>query len=209
MTMKFIIVKDAVKALLENAAAGRYGVAGAQKQEKGTAAYIGSNRLVEVYFRTENFSKSKGRFTGPNNSDVKIAIELTVSGPVKADLAILDDPTGSTAIQLQTAIAEIKEASSVADDSMDELFDIVYQIIMDAKNVDLGLAEGIVADRWISTLDKSDPNPRGQLVVLTGMLEFSCNVEEDVPGDIGEPYTTNDIEIEINNDTVQKTGAIV
>ena len=200
-----MFLKNALKTILVDSAAGRYQVVGFQRQEKAAEEFKGTNRLVEIYFRTENFSKSKGRLNGPVSGDVNIAIELTVSAPAEIDLAVIDNPN-STPAQIQTAISQMKEASNIADDSFDELAEIIYQIVMDARNIDLGLNSGTISNRWVGGINKDSPNPRGRLVVLTGTLDFSCTVSEDVLGDTGLPADSISFETEIENDSIQKTG---
>jgi len=206
--MNFRLVKNAIKTILSDAAIGRYIVVGNQKQKKSAEEFTGNNRLVEVFFKTENFDKGRGRLNGPVNGDVTIAMELTVSAPAEADLATINDP-GSTAVEVQAALLGIKESSEAADDSMDELFDIVYQIIMDAKNVELGLPDGVVANRWISSINKDTPNPSGGLITLSGFLDFSCRVDETVDGDVGVDFVQTDFVTEIGSDIQTKTGIVI
>ena len=195
--------------ILGNAAANRYQVIGYQRQEKGAEEFTKTNRMVEVYWRTSNFDKRKGRLNGPVNNDMTLSIELTASAASSVDLAVIDNPA-STPVQIEAAMVGFKEASDIADDSIDDLFEVIYQIIMDARNIDLGLPEGQVANRWVSTMTKNDPNPRGSLVVLTGLVDFNCDAEEQVPGDAGEPGVNPiDMAMEINEDTVQKTGVLL
>ncbi|MCK5157675.1 MAG: hypothetical protein KAR08_00845 [Candidatus Heimdallarchaeota archaeon] len=205
MTMLFKIGKDAVKQTLIDAAAGRFVVVGNQRQQKAADTAVGLNRLVEIFFKRESFSKGKGRNNGPVAGDVNISIELTVSAPAVADVAVLDNPD-STPLELQTALAGLKEAGSVADDSFDELSEIVFQILMDARNIYFGLGKGKVNGRWVSEISKDQPNQRGALVVLTGMIDLTFRVSEDVEGDTGEVFDSMSIETQFGNDTVQKTG---
>lgn len=206
--MRFRQVKTALLNILGNAAAGRYRIIGFQRQEKAAEEFIDNNRLVEVYYRNSNIDKGKGRVNGPVDNMCNFSVELTVSAPSKVDLSIINDPN-STPAQIQTAMAGFKEASDIADDQFDELVEIVFQILMDARNFDLGLNVGEVANRWISQINKNDPNPRGDLVVLTGTLEYTCSVSEDILGDTGQPLDQINLENEINQDTVQKTGVVV
>lgn len=208
MTMKFRIVKNAIRDTLGNASAGNFQVIGFQRQQKQAEAYQGNDRLVEVFFKRESFDLGKGRLTGPTAGDVSISVELTTSSPAQADLSVLDNQA-STPVQKQAALAALKEAASIADESFDELADFVYQILMDARNVYFGLGKGIVNKRWVSEITKDNPNERGQLVVLTGILEITCRVSEDVPGDTGKVFDSISLETEIKDDTVQKTGIIV
>lgn len=208
MTMKFRIVKTAIKDTLGNASAGNFQVIGFQRQQKQAESYQGNDRLVEVFFKREGFDKGKGRKNGPVTGDVSISVELTVSSPAQADLSVLDN-AASTPAQKQAAMAALKEAANIADESFDELADIVYQILMDARNIYFGLGKGVISNRWVSEITKDNPNERGQLVVLTGIMEITCGVSEDVPGDTGKVFDSISLETEIKDDTVQKTGIVV
>ena len=209
MTMNFRVAKNALRDILGAQAANRFNVIGFQRQEKSAEEFIGVNRLVEVYFKSESFDRGNGRLNGPTQGDVSIAIELTTSAAAKADLTIFQNPA-STEEQLSAALLAMSEASVIADESFDELADAVYQIVMSGVNLDLGLPKGTIANKWISTINKDDPNPRGQLVTLTGSLVFSCRVSEDVPGDdTGKDIATIDTELGIQEDTIQKTGTSV
>jgi len=206
--MQFRSVKDALKTILIDSAADRYRVIGFQRQEKASSEFTNNNRMVEVFFKNENFNLSRSRLNGPVGADVIVAIELTVSAEVKVDLSALESEF-STPAEKMAALAGMKEASNEADDSFDELAEIIYQIVMDARNIDLGLPDGDVANRWVGSIDKNDPNPRGELVVLTGSLEFTCKVSEDVPGDTGVPADSVFLQTEIKDDPVQKTAVEV
>lgn len=203
--MQFRQVKNAVQNLLGNSAAGRYRVAGFQRQEKDSQASKNNNRLVQVYFKSEDFESSMSSYTGNKQGDVSISIDLTVSAPSQVDLTVIQNPNASQA-DLQNAISQMNEAGAVADDLFDELADILWNILMDARNYNLGFPKGTVSNRWVSAIRKDQTNPRGSLVVLTGKLEFSCRVSEEVLGDTGVESDSIDIENEINNDPVQKTG---
>ena len=203
--MEFREVKNAVAQTLVDAAAGRFLVVGHQRQQKAAEASVGNNRLVEVYFKRESFSKSRGRANGPVAGDVTIAIELTVAEPAKADLSALNNPN-ATPTELSTALFNMKEAGAAADEAMDELAEIVYQILMDARNIYYGLGKGRVNGRWVSDIEKDQPNDRGGLVLLTGAMNIEMRVSEEVPGDTGVDLDSISMETIIKDDTIQKTG---
>lgn len=192
MSMKFRIIKAAVKTLLINSAAGLYKVAGAQKQSKSADEFIGNNRLVQVYYSRGTFPKRGGSMHGNNNHEITLKLDFTVATPAKGDIATLNN-ANSTAGQLQTALTNIAYASDLADDLIDELFDIVYQIIMNAENIHLGITTSdTVANRWITDFQKDEPVPRGELLVLTGSCNLTCKAIELVPGET--PVTGNSID---------------
>lgn len=204
MNMNFIQVKVALQNLLIDNANGNFQVVGAQRQEKSGEEFVGSDRMVEIYFKKSSFPRSKGAFLGPVSSDVEFSIEFTVSAPALVDLSVLENPS-STTEQIQTALSSMKAASSEADDRMDELISMVWQILMNPINEKLGL-RGIVSNRWVDDAIKNDPNPRGSLVVLTGAMPYSCNVCEVPPGELGVDSQGISLDNIINNDQNQRTG---
>jgi hypothetical protein len=193
-------VKDAIIDLLAVKAAGRYRTIGHQKQEQSAKEVKDSNRSVQVYFSNGDFPKSGGSLTGPFKFDITYRIDLTVAKAAVGDLAVIQNPA-STPAQLATALSNIQEATALADESLDELYEIVFQILEDAEQVEFGLELGTVSNRWISNLDKHEPTERGSLVVLTGIMQLTCSVVEYVIGDQGvdidDPYY--DVEV-ISND---------
>lgn len=206
--MEFIEIKNAIINLLETNSGVNYQVAKAQKQEKSAEEFIDGNRLVEVYYKRGTFPKDSGRYTGPVQHSATFFVELTVSAPVEVDLAVLENPAATPA-QIQTALNGMKLASVNADEKMDELISIVWNILFDAENHHLGLAEGKIASRWIDDVEKGDPNPRGSLVMLTATMPYSCVLSETPGGE--DPIDNEEINLEneINEDTNQKTGIIV
>lgn len=187
--MMFRTVKNQISTILGDAAAGRYRVVGYQSQSKAADSIKDNDRLVQVYFSDGSFPKSSGRMYGPKTHNVTIEIDLSASAAAQGDLSVLDSDT-STAAQKASAIAAIKEAGETADYKIDELIDIIYNIMMDARNEGLLLDKGVVSSRWIDGIQKDTIIERGDLVVKTANMKYTCIVQEDVLGDIGnEPET--------------------
>lgn len=184
--MNFRIIKNSIINILGTAEAGRFRTVGFQRQTKSSEEVINNNRLVTVYYSGGSFPKRAGRNTGPVQHDITYRIELTVSKPASGDVSIINNPS-STPAEIAAAIEAIQEAAQLADESIDELFDIVYQILMDARNVDMGLTIGIVTNRWIDSIQKDEPRPKGDLVVLTGSANLTLRTAEQVAGDPGTP----------------------
>lgn len=204
--MIFRQIKEAlVNQILGPAEAGRFRTVGFQRQVKSAAETLGASRMVQVYYSSGDFPKNAGRINGPTIHDITIRLDLTVSTAAAGDLSVINNPA-STSEQIAVALLAFQEAASLADDSIDELFDIVYQIIMDGRNVDLGLPSGTVSNRWIDQINKDDPVPRGEYVILTGSMILTCRAAETVSGDIGVAGNIYNIDINIPDDEVQKTG---
>lgn len=183
--MAFRVAKTAIAALLADAAAGRYTVVGHQRQSRSADA---DNKLVQVYYSEGAFPKT-GRFKGEKRHDITIDIDIMVSARAAADIETLTSET-ATAQQRAQALASVHGAAAAADAQVDELIDIIYQILMDARNDELAQTDIRISSRWIDRVQKDTTLEHGGLVVKTGNLKYTCTVIESVPGDIGtEPAT--------------------
>lgn len=204
-TVKASIINN----ILGPAEAGRFQTIGFQRQSKNADEVLDDLRMVQVYFSRGTFSKRGGRNTGPVQHDAVYRVELTVGKAAEGDLATLDNPS-ATPSQLATALAAFSEASALADASFDELVGIVYQILMDGLNYDLGVTKYTVSSRWIDDIQKDTPNPRGGLIVLTGSMDLSCRMAEQITGDVGvEVPGIYDTVLDIEGDDVEKTGVTI
>ncbi|RPI64778.1 MAG: hypothetical protein EHM48_00005 [Planctomycetaceae bacterium] len=186
--MSFRDVKTALTDLLGNNAEGRFRVIGFQKQTKGAEEMSGNNRMVQIYYSEGAFPKS-GRMRGSHTHDIVLEIDISASAHAEADMAVLDSTT-ATPQQKAAALLAIRTAAEIADRSIDETIDAVYSIIMDARNEKLGLPVGEISSRWIDRIQKDSTIERGELVVKTANIRYTCRVQEYVQGDIGnEPDT--------------------
>ena len=213
MTMNFRVVKDAITNLLGTKASGRYRTIGHQERSQAASEVKNNNRSVQAYFSSGDLPKSGGAARGPFKHNVTYRIDLTVSMSAKGDLATINNPS-STPAQLQTALANIQEASAGADASLDELYDIVFNVLMDAEEIDFNLPFPL-ANRWIGNLDKHEPMERGSLFVITGAMQLTCSVTEYVTGNVGvdvaDPiYDTTIINNDLNGvpDPIGKAGTL-
>jgi hypothetical protein len=207
--MNFRLVIDSlIGNVLGPAEKGRFRVIGYQDQKRAAEEVFDCLRTVQVFYENGNFPKSGGRRTGPGQHDIIIAVDLTVSQAVKADLKTINN--GSTAEKI-LALEDMQNAAELAEKSTNELIDIIYNILMDGRNVDLGLSEGIVANRWIERIEKKEVSGQGEYVVLGAVMNLSCRVEETPCGDEGTIIDSPvyDNTIDIDNDDVEKTGVIV
>jgi len=203
--MTFRTVKTAIQDLLEAQAAGRFRVIGKQVMSKSADEILNNDRLVQVYYSDGNFPKSSGRMHGSKTHDITIEIDMTASAGAVGDLSILDDPL-ATAIQKAGAIAAIREASETADEKIDELIDAVYNILMDARYEGLLLDKGTISSRWIDRIQKDTLLERGEFVVKTANMKYTCRVQEYVSGDIGNTPNTVEIYSNMPNDGDTGTG---
>lgn len=182
--MNFRVVNQAIIDTLGLSANGLFRVAGYRGQEKSAEEVKGNLRQVQCYYADGEFPKSSGRQTGATQHNMTFGIGLTVSAPAKCSLSAINTP-GATSGQIAAALAAMTEASYNADILIDELYELVYQILMDGRNLDLNLPVGTISNRWITKLQKDDPNNKGDLVVLTGSVTYTCNTSECPAGATG------------------------
>ena len=188
---------------------GRFQTIGFQRQTNDAEDSLDSLRHVQVFWSSSDFPKRGSGLQGPYKNEISFRIEMSAAKAAEIDLEILNDEL-ATAAEKATALASFQEAADLVDDSFDELFDIVFQIIMDARNIDLGMPEGVVAERWISQAKKDDPIPAGELAMLTGSAVLTCSVSEQAPGDPGvDGAKTIDTIIDIDGDDTEKAGVKV
>ncbi len=207
--MKFREVKDNIINILGSEEAGRYQTIGFQRQVKSADEVLDASRMIQVYYDSGAFDKSAGSINGPVSHDITYKIALTIAKSSGGDLSIINDPS-STATDISNAISAFQEASQRCDDSFDELVDIVYQILMDARNYDLGFAKGVISNKWVDQVQKETPMPQGEFVVLTGSMILTCRVSEELTGDDGTPGDkVFDTTIDIDGDSIEKTGVTV
>lgn len=184
--MRFRTLKASIVAILGAAAAGRFRVVGYKQRGVAAEEIVGQLRTVQVFFTGGKFPKAAGSHLGPVMHDVTIKVDLSAARAAEGDLLALSNPD-STPAEFAAALSSFREAADIADDSLDELGEIVFQILMDGRNLDLGLAPGNVANRWIERIDKGEPSPRGELVVVSGSMDLTCRVAEALLGDAGVP----------------------
>jgi hypothetical protein len=105
----------------------------------------------------------------------------------------------------------MSESANNCDALYDELVRLVYQIIMDTRHQTLGLPKGTISDTWISRIQKNRPLDKGEFVLLTGNMDFTCTVSEDLKGESVGAFgnKTFSTDIDVDGDDVEKTGAEV
>ena len=182
--MEFRIVKDAIVKLLGDNAGGRFRVLGYIHQVENAEEFKHNDRLVHVYYTDGQFPKSSGRMIGSKTHDLTVNIDMAASAAASGDITALNRP-GATPQEKAAAIAAIKDASEVADTQIDEMIEYIYMILMDARNIDLGLPKGEISSRWIGEIKKDTIVEGGDLVLKTANMKYTCRVQEVVFGDIG------------------------
>jgi len=182
MTMNFRLVKTGIEGILSNyASTGGYRVLGYNDDAIDAEDLLGTRRLVQVYADGGDFNG--GGFNGPAKHDVTFAIDLLTSAKAQVDLTVIDDET-STAVEIAAAMAAAQAASKLANDDLDEFIDVIFNLLMDNTNLNMGVSELVasVGNRWIPKWKKSKPMTRGDMVVLHATMDLTCRVMEDFAG---------------------------
>jgi hypothetical protein len=204
--MMFRQVKASLVALLEDNSGGQFRVFGSQRQGQSAAEFVGAGRAVRVYYSGGDFPKSAGSLRGPVDHSLQFTLELLVVEPSEVDLSVLESPTATPA-QRVTALAGGRLAADRADDAFDEFAELLFQIIMDARNQDLGLADYTVGSRWIRSVNKRAVEPIGEYVMLAGEMNLIGSVEETVSGVVPVAGEIISGDITIKDDPALNTGA--
>jgi hypothetical protein len=207
MTMNFRNLVSSVATLLVNNAAGRFRVLNFQKQAQSADEVKETNKSVQVYYSGGEFPKAAGSLGGPYSHDITLNVDLMVSMLTKGDLVVFDNPSATPA-QVLAAIGNLQKGDAKVQEEMDEFFDDVFQILMDARNFDLGIVDGTMASRWIEEFKKDPILKRGEFAVLTGHCKYTCRMDETVGGDVGVDIETIDTGFEFDGDATVRSGTI-
>ena len=183
--MQFRTIKTAITNLLGAQAAGRFTVEGYQRQSHSAEEILDNLRHVTVYYHTGDFPEESFE-QGPFDHEMTFHVSLLLSADSKADLSTLTNPAATSA-QYAAALAASLPASANADSLFDELVDIVWNILIDTPNRDLGLAQYTIERRWIRNVQKEHPLPRGEYMVLAGTMDYVCRAIEKIAGVQGVP----------------------
>jgi len=210
MTMRFRTLKDLIVARLGATAAGRYRVIGYKPDASAASEHVGNSRSVQVYNSGGDFPKKSSGLCGPFQHDVEVVIECMASAVATVDLATLTSET-ATAGEIAAALAAMQEASSVADDQIDELVELVFQSIMAGTDIDFA-GTSPVANRWIASWNKSAPLARGEHVAISAKMTLTYRADEEVVGETGTTPTPDhaveaDIEVTSSATGTPQPGA--
>jgi hypothetical protein len=208
--MQFILVKESlIKNVYGPAEDGRFQTIGFPRPAAGAEEIVDNLRRLTVYYDQGSLPKGTGSRSGPVQHDISFGLGLMLAAPAAMDLNILSRQDVTPA-EIAAAISNSQEASDRADDLMDEFINIIYQITMDARNLDLGLPEGDVANAWVDQIQKQQPIPNGEYVVITASMRLTCRVAEDITGDAGVSGSKEiDTVIDQPGDPNEKTGVTV
>jgi len=201
--MQFQKVRDAIERTLNYHSGCRYQVIGYQVQAAGSTQRM--IPTVSVYFSSGNFPKSGGSIAGEKKHDISFRLEFTAAVQPRGDLRTLQDDT-ATALQLSRALSTFQIAAREADRILDQLISDVHGVLTDARNEHFGLAVGDLSGRWVDSINKDSPTPRGETVLLTGSAQLTCTVCESVLGDAGIAGDDYNVTIDLDGDDTEQTG---
>jgi len=196
--LEMVNIKNALDALLIKYAAGRFNVITARGQSQH-ANSVEVMRQVSTYYSGGSFPLSEASVTGPYSHNGTITIDLLVAAASPVDLSALNNPA-STAAQLSAALMASASAGARADELFDDLVAVVWNIIMNPANMELGLDYD--PNRWISTIQKNDPAPRGSLVLLSGTITMTATALEYPESEVGTAGNAIDLTVELTPDIV-------
>jgi hypothetical protein len=191
--MEFQVVKQKLVEVLGAGSNGLFKVIGYQKQGYAGESLKGVNNTVQVFYDAGNFPQTSAPYSLEIKHNLTFRLELMVAAPSTGDIDILNNPD-STDQERAGAITGIQNAAGVADEKLDNLFARVYQILMKAQNIDLSLPKYSISSRWIPSFRKDKPSERGDLVILTGLIEYICSVKENVEGLTPLDLESNELE---------------
>jgi hypothetical protein len=181
MTMQFRTVKaDLVARLEDNATTYGYRVAGYNDNSIDAAELVGDYRLVQIYAKGGQIPKNTSAVNGPVEHVLNLQVDLLAAAVCSVDLSILESETATDADRASALSASTRAAAN-ADDSADELFEAVFQVLMDNRYRDLEMP-GEVADLWVSDWNKGSAIDRGNHVVIPISVTLSIRMMEDLDG---------------------------
>jgi hypothetical protein len=198
--MTFRTIPPALLVTLGAAAASRFTVEGYDKQSHAVEELLNDLRHVTVLYSSGQMQRAASAWvSGPVQHECTFPVELLVAADAKADLTVLNDTT-STALEYTSALAAMQPAAKRANDNWDELFDLVWNILMAPANMALGLAAGVVANRWCGNPQKAKPFSRGKYILVSGTFDYTCTVQEYPTGVVGVAGESVDLSMTVTAD---------
>lgn len=207
MVMFFRQIRDAIETTLDDASAGRFRVLGYKEKGISPEEILDAERLVRVYYSGGTINKAASATRGPFDHRMTFKVEMEVAKRTEVDLTVLQDPS-ATMGQVQTAWSTLKSSEQAANEGLDELWDQVFNAIMDARELDFDLSFP-VGTRWLDNFSKDSIMTRGEYAVLTGTADITCSVDEKVTGLTPVTLEVLDTQIDIVDDDFERTGVKV
>ncbi len=172
-----------LKEFLVNESNGEYFVVGHQKQRRNAMALRGK-KMVQVFHSGGSFPRDASSMNGPTQYDAVATVRLTVSESASVDLSVLNDPD-STEAERMIALTDGMDAEERANDSLDDLFSMMFHSIMGGDGEHFGNEdEFTISDRWGHDFRKEPCIKTGSLVVINGYYDIGFTCEEIPDGHI-------------------------
>jgi len=197
--MRFQSIQTALVSTLGAAAASRYRTVGYEDRPISSDEVYNTNKLVSVVYKSGVFPRDTSSHSGPATHTCNFDIELLLSQPAKVDVATLESGS-STAVQRATALAALQDSKNLANAALDSFIDIIWNILLDNRNMNLGLDQAYIGNRWINGLDKDDPMYFSDCVICTAKLKYEIEVQEDFTGDIGTAGDKINLTLKLNDE---------
>ena len=188
---------------------GQFRTVGFQRQETDSQENLAFDRSVQVYFFSGDFPKGASKSRGPYQHDVTFRLDFTVAADPQGDIETIKKD-GATESEIIAALKTFQNSAAEADRLLDELYAIVFQILMSGVNYYMGLPKYTFANRWVSGFQKDDPVEQGQDLILTGSALLTGRVVEVVESATVTPATEGVLtDISVNEDPEGKAGVQV
>lgn len=179
--MYFRQIKTALEQLLIDKAAGRYRVQGYQIQTRSPEEVEGNNRLVVITYDQGDFPGQGYRSGGSVDHQASYRVALYVSSGSIADIQEITNAENTNG-QRQTSLSVTIPGHKIIDDSIDELFEIVFQVILDREDTDLGLGSEAFDKLIISQYQKDDPFEMGGKACISASFQIQAKLNEEITG---------------------------
>jgi hypothetical protein len=209
MTLVAKVALDATVALLVSQAAGRFQTIGYQRQKKAAETNI-DLPLVQCWINSARIDWSRSSRNGPKEHEISIKVQFTIAQPASGDVAVLTNP-GSSDPDRAAALSNLISADQETSEALYNAWSAVFEILDDARNLYLGLADHSISDKAYSDFQQDEPPSRGGLVINTATSVLSFRVKEAQLGDIGTAIATIDntlqgADTDENVDTISQAG---
>jgi len=186
MNMIFEHVRDALVDLFGSKQGTAWNTIGFIERDQ-SAAENNSKRTVQVYYNSGDFPKGSSSPSGPVQHNMTFNLILTVSEKSTGDLVALS--AAETAEEYAAALATFSRSEFLADRSMDEFIRLIFSVLMDPQNRNLGLPATVglrkipnIGNRWVPTVRKEQPNTKGEFCTMRAMITLTGLVPEDLLG---------------------------
>jgi hypothetical protein len=183
--MNFQTIKTAIADTLRRDGSGYFRLDTADQQSH-SADEILALPLVHVYYSGGEFPKSAGATAGKKIHDATYKVILSVAGEALADLETLDDES-ATPQTVYNVLANASASNDNADTAFDQLVHVVWNILASPINADFGLGRGTISNVWIEQVVKSQPQYKGDVIIISGTINLTLRCVEYPTGEIGKP----------------------